>query len=84
MVCQKDPEYVADQGFPNSVKGWGVGGKSPEVEGEWEILLGAVFYQVLEIWGGVNLTIRTFFKVKNIILSINNEYDLKSKLERPV
>ena len=76
MVCQKDPEYVADQGFPNSGTGWGGGG--------WEILLGAVFYQVLEIWGGVNLTIRTFFKVKNIILIINNEYDLKSKLERPV
>ena len=35
-------------------------------------------------WGGVNLTIRTLFKVKNIILIINNEYDLKSKLERPV
>ena len=60
------------------------GGEYSEVEGEWEILLGAVFYQVLEIWGGVNLTIRTFFKVKNIILIINNEYDLKSKLERPV
>ena len=83
MVCQKDPEYDADQGFPNSVKGWG-GGEYSEVEGELEILLGAVFYQVLEIWGGVNLTIRTFFKVKNIILIINNEYDLKSKLERPV
>ena len=70
--------------FQIALRDGGGGGKYSEVEGEWEILLGAVFYQVLEIWGGVNLTIRTFFKVKNIILIINNEYDLKSKLERPV
>ena len=76
MVCQKDPEYVTDQGFPNSVNGW------------WEkipqsgVRMGN--FTRSRFWGGVNLTIRTFFKVKNIILIINNEYDLKSKLERPV
>ena len=83
MVCQKDPEYVTDQGVPNSVNGWWE--KIPQSGGGMgNFTRSRFFYQVLGIWGGVNLTIRTFFKVKNIILIINNEYDLKSKLERPV
>ena len=83
MVCQKDPEYVADQGFPNSVKGWG-GGEIPRSGGGMGYFTKGSFLSGVGDLGRSNLTIRTFFKVKDIILIINNEYDLKSKLERPV
>ena len=43
--------------------------------GEWnppKILLGGLFYWLVEFWGEVYLTIRTFFKAKNTILQILN------------
>ena len=47
--------------------------------GEWEILLGRIFYWVVGIWGGVIPTILIFFKAKNQH-SANIEHQLKSKL----
>ena len=49
-------------------------GIPPSSEGESKILLGGFFYWLRETWGGVILTIQTFFKAKNSflwILSIN-------------
>ena len=40
----KNPGYVTDQGFQNSVKGWGEKPHCPLVEEEWEILLGVDFF----------------------------------------
>ena len=47
--------------------------------GEWEILLGRIFYWVVGIWWGVIPAILIFFKAKNQH-SVNIEYELKSKL----
>ena len=45
----------------------------PSSGGGWKILLGGVFfYCVVEIQGGVQLTIFTFSKLKNNILQILN------------
>ena len=54
-------------GFPNSGKGWGEGGG-----GGSEILLGEFVYWVKETWGGMILTIRTFFEAKKSFLWILN------------
>ena len=44
-------------------------GGFPQCEEKWEILPGGIIsYQVVNIWGGVILTIQTFFKAKNNIL----------------
>ena len=56
-------------------------GKSPSGGRELEILPGDFFYWVVETWGGVILTIPTFFKSKHSFLWMLN---IKSKLVWPV
>ena len=58
MTWEADISYTF-QGFPNSGKGWGVGGSG------WglEILQREFFYHVVSTWGGVILTIH-FSKLK--------------------
>ena len=58
MTWEADISYTF-QGFPNSGKGWGVGGSG------WglEILQREFFYHVVRTWGGVILTI-PFSKLK--------------------
>ena len=55
------------------------GGKSPPKK----IFLREIFYSVMKTWGGVILTIWTFFKAKKQH-SVNTEHKLKSKLAWPV
>ena len=54
------------QGFPNSEKKFGGrGGKSsPPVRGIGKFCWGGFFYRMVRTWGGVILTILTFFKAK--------------------
>ena len=60
---------VSQQGFPNSVKGWGRGWIPPQFW-KWGIRNfagGIFFYWVVRAWGGVILTIWTFFKANSIL-----------------
>ena len=64
---------VSQQGFPNSVKGWGRGWIPPPPPQFcwWGIRNFAggnfFFYWVVRAWGGVILTIWTFFKANSIL-----------------
>ena len=73
------------QGFPNSGEGWRVG----NFTGGW------LFYRMKENWGGVILTIQTFFEAKNSFLwywtsikikinltCVSKEYEIKTKFEQ--
>ena len=55
--------HASDQGFPN--KG---GVNSSSVKGDGKLSRGDLVYMVVGTWGGVILTIRTFFEAKNNIL----------------
>ena len=73
----KIPWICHFQGFPNSVTGWG-----QEIHcsggGMGNFTWGGFFYQVVGIWGEVDLTIQTFFKVKN---NSNHKYETWLKIE---
>ena len=45
--------------------------------GRWEILLGEDFYVVVGIWGGVILTVQTFFKAKKQHCKNSPQWGLK-------
>ena len=57
--------YATNQGFPNSVEGWW---KFLQQWGDEKFSWGDLIYVVVGCWGGVILTIWTFFKAKNNIL----------------
>ena len=50
--------------------------------GEWENLLGRIFYWVAAIWGVISI-ILTFFKAKKQH-SVNIEHQLKSKKKKKI
>ena len=60
---------VSQQGFPNSGKGWGRGWIPPQIWwwGIGNFAGGNFFDWVVRAWGGVILTIWTFFKANSIL-----------------
>ena len=65
--------HAPDQGFPNSVEGWGDYPPPPiPKKGDGKFCWENLVYMVVGTCGGVILTIWTFFKAKNNILQILN------------